>query len=141
MASIDISCFGRIGRDAVVKDTKDGNRKLVTFSIACDNGKDYQTGQKKPATWVQCTMWRDADKLAIVPYLKQGQWLKVTGKVYPQAWTDKDGVLQTALGLEVWNLDFIGNSEAKTETAPAQTTAPQQLPATDHGDFSDDLPF
>ena len=94
---------GTVGRDAELRSTQGGD-KVLGFSLAVDNGKDQQ-GNKRPATWYDCSVWgKRAESLA--NYIRKGDKLALEGR--PTA-RSHDG--KAYLGLSVSELTFMGGNQ------------------------------
>jgi len=133
---------GRVGGDAEVTYTPQGIA-VAKFSLAIDNGKDKE-GERRNATWVKCTIWRErAEKLA--PYIKKGIVVAVSGDVDARAWVDKQsGDARCQMEVNVNNFTF-GGSKSEDNDAPAQRPAQAAAPAASPSSSSpiddSDIPF
>lgn len=113
---------GRIGNDAVTRQTKGGD-SVTSFSIAVDERK----GGEKSTLWVDCSIWRErGEKLA--PYLTKGTSVTVAGPITPDVYEGKPKIR-----LDVQQLTLQGG--AKGEGKPL----PKVAPAGEVQD--DDIPF
>ena len=74
---INLTIAGNVGRDAELRRTKSGD-DVLGFSVAVDNGKD-KSGNKRPTTWVQCSIWgKRAESLA--SHIRKGTKLVLSGR-------------------------------------------------------------
>jgi single-strand DNA-binding protein len=101
--------IGRIVRDAELKEL-DGGRKVINFSMAVDDGKD------KPAIFFDCAKW--SEKTGVLPYLKKGVQVAVTGNVGIRKW-DTAQSHGAALTLRVIDLQLLGGGD-KQPLVPAE---------------------
>lgn len=84
--------IGHIGKDAIVRDVTNQSLKAIGFSVAhTEKYKDAQGVQHEKTVWVNCTLWRQQDKLAIVPYLLKGQKVFVTGQPSAVGYVPQNG--------------------------------------------------
>jgi len=140
--------LGRIGKDAVTRQTQNGDN-VISFNVAVDLG----TKENPKTLWVTCSYWRKSNEsTAIAQYLKSGTLVLVEGQPGARAWQGQDGGLNANLELTVYTVKLAGggSKEQTTQTAPAQTTqaAPAQAtaarPLAPSGavpPHPDDLPF
>jgi len=103
---------GHLGKDPETRFTPSG-QKVISFSIAVNHRK----GKEDVTTWVRVTVWGDRfDKL--LPYLKKGSGVIVTGKMNPPAsYTDKEGRTQISLEIVAEMIEFspFGKQDRATE--------------------------
>ena len=125
---------GRVGGDAELKYTPQG-LAVTTFSLAIDNGKDKE-GEKRAATWIRCTIWRErGEKLA--PHIKKGICVAVEGEIEARCWNDKQGgEARCQLEVNVDKFTFGGGSGESSERRPAEPPARWTTPIDDS-----DIPF
>lgn len=85
-----ITLVGRLGQDAVLKETQAGT-SFVTFSVATQSLLKKQDGTwDHPTTWHACVMWGKRAE-TIAPHLKKGSMVVVTGSISYRDGTAKDG--------------------------------------------------
>jgi single-strand DNA-binding protein len=123
--------IGHIGQDAVARDVAGAKQTAIGFSVAySERYTDAQGIKHERTTWVECTLWRDKDKLGIVPYLVKGQLVHVEGRVEAASYLHKEtGELTQKLRLRVKEVTLLGASNAnqqKQAQAQAQAYTPQQ---------------
>jgi len=147
---IRMDVIGHIGQDAIVRDGS-GNQRAIGFSVAhTEKYKDAQGVQHEKTTWVSCTLWRQADKMAIVPYLTKGAKVFVSGQPSAAGYvSQQDGQPKGDLRLRVDTVELIGasnnnqqqgsfNGGAQQPNYKPKEPAPEgQVP----DNTSDDLPF
>ena len=115
----------RLGKDPEYKTV--GQSDLVSFSGAVTTGY----GEKKATMWLNCSIWGKQGP-AIMPYIKKGDQVMVSGELSSREFEGKDGVKKSYLELKVSVIELIGG---KKETTPAP--APQQAAP----ETGDDMPF
>lgn len=91
---------GYLGQDAKINHTTNNNKSAINFSIA--HTEKYQ--DKEVTTWIECTLWREADKAAVMQYLKKGSRVIVRGPVKAKAYQNGAGELVASLQLTVEEL-------------------------------------
>ena len=120
----------RVGKDPEQKTV--GQSELVSFSGACDTG----FGEKKSTMWINCSIW-GKQGTALMPYIKKGDRIMVSGEFSAREYDAKDGTKKTSFELKVNMVELLGN---KKEDAPAAKSAPAPVqkssPETD-----DSMPF
>lgn len=133
--SIIISGVGRIGKDAVVRNT--GNGDAVTgFSLAMDNG----WGDNKVTLWFDCSGWGKRYEGAS-PYLLKGAQVFVSGELGEREHNDK-----TYKTIRLSDLQLIGAKSGQSER-PRQEPKPAQHADASYGNgpapgFDDsEIPF
>lgn len=156
---INASCTGRLGRDAEIKESRNGG-KFLTFPLATDGiSKDD-------------TIWLDVvssteNVLKLSQWLTKGRMLTVFGDVRAEIYTDRNGASQIAYRFHAYRVEFISSaSSAKTNVneatvattstvttntanpspaAPAPAPAPQKVTVPEStnnfGPEVDELPF
>jgi len=121
----DFQLIGHIGQDATTRLTAGTNQVAINFSVAySEKWKDAAGMAHERTTWVNCTLWRDAAKQAIVPYLKKGQLVYLKGKPEARGYTGRDGVVKGDLRMNVEQIELLGAAKPAHGTSP-QGQAPQ----------------
>jgi single-strand DNA-binding protein len=149
----EIQIIGRIGKDAEVKDFN--NNQVVNFSVAVsEKFTNKQTGEITINTlWFECAKW--GNNASVAQYIKKGGQIFVKGKINNRAWLDKDGKPQVTNGINVFEIELLGNKEDLTTTSQPQQSQqprnsfvdtpknnPQEVPNNiSSNNESDDLPF
>lgn len=104
---------GHLGKDPETRFTPSG-QKVTTFSIATNQRK----GKEDVTIWVRVTIWGDRfDK--ILPYLKKGSAVIVTGRMNPpSSYTDKEGRTQISLEVTAEMIEFspFGKTDREGQT-------------------------
>lgn len=115
---------GRLGADAQIKDLE-GGKKVLSFSIAVDDGKD------RPPVWLDCSRW--SEKNAVAEYMKKGTQVAVSGNVGIRKWETG-----ATLTLRVTDIRLLGGSK---EEYSAQPTASNPIHQPAPIEPIDDLSF
>lgn len=104
--------------------TKDGTRTVMSFNVPADHGY----GERKRTTFFECEHWMPATERG-VNYLThamgKGAKVAVTGTVYLDTWTGRDGNERTVARVDVRELDILSAAPAvdvKEETGERQST-------------------
>ena len=121
---------GNLGRDAEQRYTAGGD-SAVSFSVAVKSG----FGDKAVTSWIKCNLWGKRGE-SVMPYLKKGQLVGVSGEFSAREWQDKEGQTKISNEVRVNDVQLLGGrpQEQATETAKPSRSAPAR-------DFSDDVPF
>lgn len=127
---INLTIAGNVGRDAELRRTKSGD-EVLGFSVAVDNGKD-KSGNKRPTTWVQCSVWgKRAESLA--SHIRKGTKLVLSGRPGVNVYEGTG-----SLTISVQDLTFMGGGEQRD----SGSTGYDQAPAlSDLDDLGDEIPF
>lgn len=118
------SFVGRVGRDAVVRNTS-GDNPVTGWSLAVDSGY----GERKQTVWLDCSMWGTRGP-KIAEYITKGSRLGVHGEIGTREHEGK-----TYVTLNVRDVTLLGE---KKDAKPSQDK--QSSPA-DAGGFEDPIPF
>lgn len=120
---------GNLGRDAERRSA--GGDSAVSFSVAVKSG----FGDKAVTSWIKCNLWGKRGE-SVMPYLKKGQLVGVSGEFSAREWQDKEGQTKISNEVRVNDVQLLGGrpQEQATETAKPSRPAPAR-------DFSDDVPF
>jgi single-strand DNA-binding protein len=107
---VRMDLIGHIGQDAIVRDVAGNSMKAIGFSVAhTEKYKDAQGVQRERTTWISCTLWRSADRLAIVPYLTKGTKVFVSGQPSAAGYVSQsDGQAKGDLRLRVDTVELLG---------------------------------
>jgi single-strand DNA-binding protein len=106
---------GNLGADAVVRHWN--GKKAISFSIAYNEKyKDNKGTPHERTTWINCTLWRENEKIA--DYLKKGQLVYVEGVPQVGTYVSKTtGEVVPDLKLKVGQLELLGGA-AQSEPNP-----------------------
>jgi single-strand DNA-binding protein len=121
----------RVGKDPEYKTVNTSD--LVSFSGAVTTG----FGEKKATMWVNCSIWGKQGP-ALMPYIKKGQQIMVSGELSSREYDAKDGSKKTVLELKVSVVELIGG---KKDDEPKVTEPPVQNSNPAPQDDSGELPF
>lgn len=123
-----ITIAGRIGRDAEVRSTQNGDT-VAGFTVAVDTRK----GREKVTNWWRCSMWgKRADALS--PYLLKGSSVAITGEF---SLDEYDGKPQ--LNVRVSEVTLLGG-KSDGQREPAKQAGGNNSFPTDDLD-ADSIPF
>lgn len=126
----------RIGADAEQRFTQGGD-SIVSFNGAVDSG----FGQNKVTTWIKFNLWGKRGE-SVLPYLKKGIQVAVSGELSNRKWTDKEGQDRYSLEVRLNDVTLLGG---KPEGQPAQreqsTSTGKAKPKPAFDDLGDDIPF
>lgn len=107
----NLSMTGRVGRDAVVKFTPNGDA-VCTFSAALTSGY----GEKAVTTWLNCSLWgKRAETLA--PMLLKGTLIGLTGDISLRVYTNKEGQEKSTVDCRVQDVTLLGRKSESREVA------------------------
>ena len=132
---------GNLGKDADQRFTPSGTA-VLSFSVAVKSGY----GDKEKTNWVKCTIWGKRAEGGLVPYLKKGTQVAISGEFSMNEW-EKDGEKHSMPEINVNTIDLIGGkkvtptgtkSGAGEESGQTPTTQEKPEPK---DDFDDDIPF
>lgn len=125
---------GNIGSDAEQRFTQGGD-SIVSFSVPCKSG----FGEKAVTTWIKCSMFGKRGE-SVMPYLKKGQLVGVSGEFSAREWTDKEGQKRISNEVRVNDLNLLGSAR-EADSKPSADKS-QQSKRVSHGDDLDsDIPF
>ena len=121
---------GNLGRDAEQRYTAGGD-SAVSFSVAVKSG----FGDKAVTSWIKCNLWGKRGE-SVMPYLKKGQLVGVSGEFSAREWQDKEGQTKISNEVRVNDVQLLGGrpQEQATESAKPSRSSPAR-------GFSHDVPF
>lgn len=119
---------GNITRDIELKSTQ-GGKKVATFGIAINEGKDK-------TTFLNCVAWEKTAEL-IAEYCKKGDRLSGSGRIDIRSY-EQDGVKKYSTEVIVQQFDFPpkGQAEASGESKPVKQDARTPI-----DELEDQIPF
>lgn len=124
-----IQIIGNITADAEIKETANGLKKAINFSLATNEKyKDVNGNLVEKKYYFGCTVWRDSN-VKVAEFLTKGTKLFVEGIPEVEVYKDKNGETKGAIKVNVSNLEILGGGTKKDENS-------NQLNKKD-----DDLPF
>ena len=129
MSNSTIILKGRLGRDAELKATANGNQ-FISFSMAVD---EIETKDRKRTDWYSVSSSLPNHINGLRQYLTKGKPIEVIGSLTPKVYTDRNGVTRPDLNVRAFAINFIDfggkkdeeNAGQTTEQAPVQQQAPQ----------------
>jgi single-strand DNA-binding protein len=124
--SSQFTIIGRIGRDPEPKYFDSGKCKLQ-LSIAV-NRSNAKREENVPPDWFKAEFWDD-DAQAAADELQKGDLVKVTGRIYSETWTTREGEDRTDLMIKVENWAPLVAENTAPPSAPAAQLAAAQTPA------------
>lgn len=105
---LKLLAIGHLGKDAVTNTVNGKN--VINFSIAhSEKYKDAQGNQKETTQWVECAYW--TDKTGIVPYLKKGTQVFVSGNPQVKTYQKQDGTQGVSLTVRVNEISLLGSAQ------------------------------
>ena len=130
--------FGRIGRDAELRQTSTG-MQIANFSVVLNvYNKD---GNK--VTWVNAAVFgKQAESLA--PYLTKGTTVALSGDLILQEYESRDGGTKTSLNMQVNSVSLLGGGQREEKPQRPQQNnqrRPAQQEDYDEGDAVGDPGF
>lgn len=103
-----IIVLGRLGKDAEERVTPSG-AKVVSFSLA----ETVKRSGTEETIWYNISCWGDRYS-KLLPYLKKGKPLQITGEMFKPKMYEKNGVKEiSSIEVRAYDLDFVprDNSE------------------------------
>lgn len=141
---IKTDIIGNLGQDATVNNVN--GRNVINFSLAhTEKYKDTQGIQHDKTLWIRAAYW--TDKTGVVPYLKKGTMVFVTGQPEVGVYQDKQGKWQAEFKLRVGQIQLLSGNKDSQEHGYAQKIGNPngsyggQATANDITEPIDDLPF
>ena len=138
---------GNLGQDGEQRFTASGD-SVVSFSVPVKSG----FGDKAITSWIRCSMFGDRGG-KVLPYLKKGQLVGVSGEFAARTWKNKDGQDQVSNEVRVNSLELLGskseggqrqssdNHEAGNDYAPSPKQSAQSNQKPNFSDLDSDIPF
>lgn len=111
-----IILMGRLTRDPELRHTQQGDA-VASFTLAVDRDAKGQNGERA-VDFIDCVAWRGTAEL-IAKYFGKGRMAVVTGRLYIEDWTDRDGNKRRSAKVKVAEVYF-GDSKKDAQAAPAQ---------------------
>ena len=86
-----VELIGNLTKEPDVRFTKSG-KAVASFTVACNNGRNRQTGEEYAPDYVPCEAWeKTAERMG---ELSTGAFVLVLGKIKTRSWEGKDGKKQ-----------------------------------------------
>jgi len=122
-----ISITGRLTRDAERKSFGDKGNPYVQFDIANNTG--YGSYAKTNYFKVM-VIGKSSEN--VLPYLKKGQMVSLTGSIELNKWTNAQGDTQTEWRITTMNINLISSSSKESNPL---SNLPDQYPSLPDGDI------
>lgn len=126
---------GNLGQDAEQRNLPDGT-SIVSMSVPCKAG----FGDKAVTTWLRCTLFGKRGE-SVMPYLKKGTMVGISGEFSARDYTDKDGNKRQSLEVRINDLTLLGGrkDEARPTERPSHDAAKARQTAAPSGSGFDDF--
>ena len=136
------SDFGRIGRDAELRYTPNGDA-VCNVPVAVEYGRKGQDG-KRPTQWYDLALWgKQAEGLA--PYLLKGKQVFFTASdLHVETFQKGDGSQGVKLACRATEIKFAYEGQPGSQPAAQPAPRPQQqrqAPQPAGDDFDSEIPF
>lgn len=125
---------GNLGQDATQRFSKTGD-SIVSISLPIKSG----FGDNAKTSWVRCTIFGKRGD-SVLPYLKKGTLVGVSGEFSMNEWTNKEGQKVTSPECRVAELTLLGGKPAQV-TEPARQQARPAPVSESFAGTDDDIPF
>lgn len=116
---------GNLGRDAEQRFVTNGS-SIVTFSVPVKSG----FGDKAVTSWIKCNLWGKRGE-SVLPYLKKGQLVGVSGEFESREYQDKEGATKVSNEVRVSEVQLLGERKGGSQQESQPSVA----------QLSDDIPF
>lgn len=126
---------GNLARDGEQRFSQNGD-SIVSFTVPVTSG----FGDKEKTAWVKCDLFGKRGE-SVLPYLKKGQLVAVSGEFSLDEWTGKEGDKRVTAQVRVNDVQLMGRKDGQSESTVAQKPANSAKPAK-HDVFDEsDVPF
>lgn len=122
---------GNLGKDAEQRFTGGGD-SIVSFSVPVKSG----FGDKQVTSWIKCSLFGKRGE-SVLPYLKKGQLVGVSGEFAARPWKNKEGQDQVSNEVRVNDLTLLGSKQQE----PQQSSHPAKAQKPSMDDLEDSIPF
>jgi len=143
--AINVFTFsGNLGKDGEQKFLPNGD-SIVSFSVPVKSG----FGDKAITSWLRCSLFGKRGE-SVLPYLKKGQLVGVSGEFAARPWTNKEGQEQISNEVRVNSIELLGGKSdgnqrpANSQDGGQSDYAPppaKDKPKPSFEDLGDDIPF
>ena len=110
-----VTLAGNLVKDSEQKKGKSGD--LAVFTLAVNNGRDKSGNEFKPYYFDVVVSGTSVG--AVIKYCKKGSPVLVSGKLY-QNITEKDGKKYNNIGVQAFDVQFLGTAPKKDEPKPTE---------------------
>ncbi len=148
--------IGRLGKDADLRFTQNGERGVLNFTMATSKRYRERDGNWKEETqWHTIVYWVTRNFEAIHERLKKGALVLVEGEIAYRTWEDKSNVTHNVTEIRALKVVPLEKSSAEvgterertytsgntTKFAQRETTSTSSYEPPDEGGTEDDMPF
>jgi len=126
---------GNLGRDAEQRYTASGD-SIVSFSVPVKAG----FGDKAVTSWIKCSLWGKRGE-SVLPYLKKGQLVGVTGEFMAREWQDKEGQAKISNEVRVNDVQLLGSARDADNKPSVDKPPSGNKPKPQFEDLDDSIPF
>lgn len=133
-----VTIQGRLTADPELTHT-DNDIAVCNFSIACD--RSYTSNEEKITDFFDCVAWR-ARAGFLERNFSKGDMIAITGKLFTESYTDKNGANRKAVKILVSDIAFSGRTKKQKDKDTNEDLAGLNVPD-EAAAFADDedLPF
>lgn len=118
-----VELIGNLTKEPDVRFTKSG-KAVASFTVACNNGRNRQTGEEYAPDYVPCEAWeKTAERMG---ELSTGAFVLALGKIKTRSWEGKDGKKQYKTYVLVDRVYPIMGMNGDTDTGFNQMGQPVQ---------------
>lgn len=115
MSDLNVCTFtGRLTRDAEQKLIGAKQTPCVEFSVANNTGY----GDYAKTTYIDVQLWGSGNS-GVVPYLKKGQQIGVSGTLTQNDWVDTNGVKHTKFRLSAMGVTLLASPQGSSQNTNA----------------------
>ena len=113
---LKLEIIGNLGSDATIKEMKNGT-KAIHFSVAhTDRFKNKEGKDVENTTWINCTLWRNANQGSdVANLLTKGTLVAVDGFPGASAYQNKKDQIMTSLDCKVQEVRILVKAKLPTE--------------------------
>jgi single-strand DNA-binding protein len=111
---------GLVGRDPEVK-TIDSGKRVASFSLAVDNGKD------KESSWFDINAWERTAEI-VESYVSKGSAVVIIGRLAQNKWTDKDGQNRTRTTIIANDIQLVGGKRKDGSSSKPAEIKDEEIP-------------
>jgi single-strand DNA-binding protein len=115
-----VVAVGNLGKDAEQKSTPAG-KSVMKFSLAATTG----FGEYEHTEWFNCVAWGERFT-KVLPYLKKGKQVGITGTLKTHTWDDDKGQKHYQTEVIVSDVTLLGGNGNGNGGAPAEVPTPAE---------------
>lgn len=118
-----VELIGNLTKEPDVRFTKSG-KAVASFTVACNNGRNRQTGEEYAPDYVPCEAWeKTAERME---GMGKGAYVLVMGKIKTRSWDGQDGKKQYKTFMAVDMVYPIAKASGGTDNGFNQMGQPVQ---------------